>query len=173
MHRRILIIGCSGSGKSTLSRQLHMLTDIPVIHLDSLYWLPNWVEKEKALFVSQLTKELQQPTWIIDGNFDSTLELRVTYADLVIFLDYSRFQCVKGVIKRYIKYRGSTRPDMGEACEEKLDWRFLKYIWTFNQHTKPNIIKQLQHLKIDSLIFKNRKQLQLWLRNCQQQQLDR
>ncbi|MBQ0137756.1 MAG: adenylate kinase [Kurthia sp.] len=164
MHQRILIIGCSGSGKSTLSRQLQTLTNLPVVHLDRLFWLPNWEQKDRALFIEELTHELKQSRWIIDGNFDSTLELRLSYADLVIFLDYSRITCVKGVVKRYLRYRGTTREDMGDSCEEKLDWAFLKYVWTFNQHSKQNISKQLQHATVDSVVFKNRKQLNGWLK---------
>lgn len=85
MFERILIIGCSGSGKSTLSRELHQLLKIPVVHLDALFWLPKWEQKEKKQFVSEMTTELQKSQWIIDGNFDSTIELRMQYSDLVIF----------------------------------------------------------------------------------------
>lgn len=38
-----MVIGSSGSGKSTLSRQLGHALDIPVFHLDVLFWKPNWV----------------------------------------------------------------------------------------------------------------------------------
>ena len=40
---KIIVIGSSGSGKSTLSKQLSNILDIPVYHLDALFWKPNWV----------------------------------------------------------------------------------------------------------------------------------
>lgn len=44
---KIIIIGSSGSGKSTLSRQLSNILDIPVYHLDALFWKPNWIMTTK------------------------------------------------------------------------------------------------------------------------------
>lgn len=163
MFKRILIIGCSGSGKSTLSRELHRLTKLPVIHLDALYWLPNWTKKPKEDFVNELMEQLEKPEWIIDGNFDSTLGLRLKYADLVLFLDFPREKCVEGVLIRYLKNRGQTRIDMGVGCEEKMDMEFLRYIWAYNDTSKPGIVAQLAQLKIDSIVFNNRKQVKAWL----------
>lgn len=163
MFKRVLIIGCSGSGKSTLSRELHRLMSLPVIHLDALYWLPNWTKKPKEDFVNELMEQLEQPEWIIDGNFDSTLELRLKYADLVLFLDFPREKCVEGVLKRYFKNKGQTRIDMGVGCEEKIDMEFLRYIWAYNDTSKPEIVAQLAQLKIDSIVFHNRKQVKQWL----------
>ncbi len=48
--QRIAILGCSGGGKSTLARALGEALDLPVVHLDQLYWLPGWVERDKAGF---------------------------------------------------------------------------------------------------------------------------
>lgn len=162
MFERILIIGCSGSGKSTLSRELHQLLKIPVVHLDALFWLPKWEQKEKKQFVSEMTTELQKPQWTIDGNFDSTLELRMQYADFVIFLDYKKMVCIRSVFKRFFMYRGKTRPDMGADCEEKVDLEFLRYIWSFDEHSRPNIINQLKNSEVNSIVFKNRSELKNW-----------
>jgi hypothetical protein len=32
------------------------------------------------------------------------------------------------VYKRLFTYRGKTRPDMAEGCNEKVDWAFLKWV---------------------------------------------
>ncbi len=44
---KIIVIGSSGSGKSTLSRELSHILEIPVYHLDKLFWKPNWVMTTK------------------------------------------------------------------------------------------------------------------------------
>jgi adenylate kinase family enzyme len=40
--QKIIVIGSSGSGKSTFSRKLSRAMNIPVYHLDALFWKPNW-----------------------------------------------------------------------------------------------------------------------------------
>ena len=45
--QRILVLGSSGSGKSTFSRQLGSRLGLEVIHLDSCYWQPKWIEPSR------------------------------------------------------------------------------------------------------------------------------
>ena len=49
-YKRILIIGCGGAGKSTLARQLGKKLNLPVVHLDKIWWLPNWQNRTKEEF---------------------------------------------------------------------------------------------------------------------------
>lgn len=37
-YKRVVVIGCPGAGKSTFSRKLHAVTNLPLFHLDALYW---------------------------------------------------------------------------------------------------------------------------------------
>ena len=48
----------------------------------------------KPEFREMLKDVIAQPEWIIDGNFDSTLEMRAHYADLIIFLDFPNWLCL-------------------------------------------------------------------------------
>ena len=45
--KRIAVIGSGGSGKSTFSALLGTELNLPVHHLDQLYWKPNWVKTPK------------------------------------------------------------------------------------------------------------------------------
>ena len=78
--KRILILGCGGAGKSTLARRLGAATGLPVVHLDGLYWQPGWVAMERAAWRRTVENEIAKDAWIIDGNFGSSLELRLSRA---------------------------------------------------------------------------------------------
>lgn len=142
--KRIMIIGSPGSGKSTFSRELAELTGLPLIHLDKLFWRPGWVHCSREEFDRLLLTELEKESWIIDGNYSRTVELRLKYADTVIFFDYPRTVCLWRVIKRVFGSRGKVRPDMGEGCPERLDFEFLKYVWNFNKTELPETLKKLE-----------------------------
>ncbi|QTD39635.1 AAA family ATPase [Sporosarcina sp. Te-1] len=164
-HKRVLIIGSSGAGKSTLSRELAERTGLPVLHLDAIFWKEGWTPTPKAEFRAALQKELEKPEWIIDGNFNSTIEMRATYADLVIFLDFPNWLCAARVMKRRWMYRGTKRPDMGEGCPEKVDWEFIKFIWTYPKKKRPGVLEMLGRCNADILILKNPAEQKKWLQN--------
>ncbi|WP_337956063.1 hypothetical protein [Alicyclobacillus herbarius] len=127
--KRIAIIGSPGAGKSTFACRLGDITGIEVFHLDRLFWHPGWVEMPRPEWMELQRKLVQRPSWIIDGNYGSTMDIRIQAADTVIFLDVPRRVCLWRVMKRVIRYHGQTRPDMGAHCPEKIDLEFFRYIW--------------------------------------------
>ncbi len=141
---KILILGPCGAGKSTFSQKLSHILNIPVLHLDKLFWKPGWVMTDPSQWNSLLKKKLKKNTWIMDGNYGDTLDIRLPEADTVIFLNFSRYLCVWRVIKRIITSYGRTRPDMGEGCTERWDWGFIKYVWNFPKHEKPRVFTKLK-----------------------------
>ena len=86
--KKVIVIGCPGSGKSTFSKALNRITNIPLFHLDMIYWNEDKTTVEKTIFLDRLSKIIQDEEWIIDGNYNSTMELRMSACDTVIFLDY-------------------------------------------------------------------------------------
>lgn len=158
---RILIIGSGGSGKSTLSQKLSNILDLPVIHLDTYYWNPNWVPKpndEWDKIVEQFTDENH---WIIDGNYSRTMDMRIKKADLIIFLDMPRLLCIYRIFKRRIMYHKKTRPDMNVECKEKLDWGFIKWVWNYKRRSRMDTIKKLEQINEHQqvIILKTRSQV--------------
>jgi len=135
--KRIAVVGSGGSGKSTLARQLAAITGLPLIHLDMEFWRPNWEQTPKDEWVAKMEMLTNCESWIIDGDFGSTMEMRFTTADLVIFLDVSRFVCLFRVLKR----KNKDRPDFPNFLEDKLDWIFLKWIWNFPKNNRKHILK--------------------------------
>lgn len=135
--KRVIIIGCPGAGKTTLSRQLGEKLDLPVIHLDKIFWSPgNWEHLENDAFDEALGEELPKPRWIIEGNYDRTLPLRLQHCDTVIWLDYSRYVCMFGWLKRIVLNWGKIRPDMAPGCVERYEQEFAEFIWNFNKEKR-------------------------------------
>lgn len=143
--QRILIIGSGGAGKSTLARQMGILLGLPVIHLDQLYWQPGWIETPREIWLEKVLEIVQTPSWIMDGNFGSTLDIRLQAADTAILLDMPAWLCILRVLKRQLMYRNQTRPDMGAGCPEKVDWEFLQWIWRFPHDDRPEIERKLAY----------------------------
>lgn len=162
---RILIIGCGGAGKSTLARQLGEKLDIPVVHLDRLFWKPGWVQEGREEFDRKLALELEKDRWIIDGNFNRTMPQRLQKCDTIIYLDFSRLTCLLGVAKRIITTYGKVRPDMGEGCPERFDLEFLNWVWNYNKNNRQHnydLLNKATH--VQKIILKNRRMVKALLR---------
>ncbi|MBF0812831.1 DNA topology modulation protein [Staphylococcus saprophyticus] len=150
---KIIVIGSSGSGKSTLSRQLSEILDIPVYHLDALFWKPNWVMTTKGEQIDIQKSLLEKRKWIIDGNYTGIMEDRLQLADTIIFLDLPRRICYYRVFKRLFKNRGKTRIDMGKDCKERITFTFLKYIWNYPKYRKQFLLDRFKEVKKYKDIF--------------------
>ena len=82
---RVMIIGCGGAGKSTLAKRLGEKTGLPVVHLDQIWWAPgNWEHLSREEFDDRLAVEMEKDCWIMDGNFNRTLDVRLERADTVL-----------------------------------------------------------------------------------------
>ena len=140
---RIMIIGGAGSGKSTLARRLGEIHDLPVHHLDAVFWQPGWVEPDRAEFNARVMDIIHTDYWVIEGNYSSTWPERAERADLIIFLDISAPRRLYRALKRYWTYRGRERADIAPGCPEKFDWSFAQWILTYFQHGRPKALAQI------------------------------
>lgn len=144
--QRVVIIGSSGSGKSTLAIRLGQVTGLPVHHLDRMHWKPGWVETDPLDFDEALGTILASDRWIIDGNYGRTMARRIEACDTVVFLDLDRIACLLGALKRFLMYRGRTRPDMTPGCDERLNWEFLEWIWTYPERDRQKVLARLKEV---------------------------
>lgn len=163
-YNRISIVGGSGSGKSTLCNILSKELNLPAIHLDAINFNANWVEIDKDERDKIISTKSEEEKWIIDGNYNKTLKERFDKADLIIWLDYSTFMQLKGVLKRYFKTRNKERLEI-PGCKERLDFNFIKYVATYNKKKRHVIVDYLKDVpKEKVLIFKRQKDLNKWLK---------
>ncbi|ENG7521790.1 DNA topology modulation protein [Vibrio harveyi] len=142
--KRIAVIGSGGSGKSTFSALLGTELNLPVHHLDQLYWKPNWVKTPKDDWIKIQKGLCESECWIIDGNYQSTLDIRFEACDTVIFLDVNRYTCIYRALKRTLL--SSKRPDLAEGCDERFDIEFIKFLWDYPKKSKPLIKDKLKTL---------------------------
>jgi adenylate kinase family enzyme len=141
--RRVAIVGSPGSGKSTLAVRLGAVTGLPVHHLDQLYWRPGWVETPRSEWVAVQSALVEQPAWIIDGNYGATLPIRLEPADTVVFLDFPRVLCLSRAVRRIVRWHGRVRPDLPHGCPERWDAEFLAFIWGFPRSERPRLLCRL------------------------------
>ena len=146
--KKIIVIGCPGSGKSTFSRALSAKSGIPLFHLDMMYWNGDKTTVSKELFLDRLEKVLRLDGWIVDGNYASTMEMRLAACDTVFFLDYPEEVCLDGVRRR----RGKPRDDM-PWIENEEDAEFMDYIRNFNEQRRPQIIALLEKFKDKNIVI--------------------
>ena len=163
---RIMIIGCGGAGKSTLARQLGAKLNLPVVHLDKLFWRPGWEQISREEFDRHHREALAQEKWIIDGNYDRTMGERAKYCDTIIYLDFSRAACLMGVAKRVLTSYGRVRPDMAEGCPERFDLEFIKWIWDFNKNNREKTYRLLNETEgKETIVLKTRCAVRLFLKS--------
>jgi adenylate kinase family enzyme len=144
--KRVAIIGVSGSGKSWLAVRLGELLGLPVYHLDRLHWRPGWQAMPKDEWRALQEGLVKEPTWIIDGNYFSTFDVRLWACDTVVWLDLPIWVCLASVLWRYLIYRGRARPDLDPGCPERLDWAFLRYIAAYRRRGRPRTLRALSEL---------------------------
>ena len=142
--RKVLVIGPGGAGKSTFARQLGEALDIEVSHLDLAYWRSGWSKPSEEEWLQTVTQLVGGDSWILDGNFGGTLELRLKHCDTIVFLDMSRLLCLWRVVKRRLVYRNRSRPDMTEGCNEKLDLDFILWVWNYSRRSRPKVVRLLR-----------------------------
>jgi len=144
---RILVMGCSGGGKSTLSQKIAARFGLAYVSIDrDILWLPGWVQRDRDEQRAIIVAKVQGERWIMDGTNPSTFDVRLPRTDFVIWVRMPRLLCIWGVVSRWIKWMGRTRPEMAPGCIEKVDWEFLRFIWTFEEKFTPRVLGGLaQH----------------------------
>ncbi len=152
--KKVIIIGCPGSGKSTFARMLAEKTGLPLHYLDMMYWNADKTTVGKDVFRQRLNEVLQSEKWIIDGNYGSTMEMRMAVCDTVFFLDFDAETCLQGIKDRI----GKVRPDM-PWIETEEDAEFLDFVRNYNSDSRPMVLELLNKYNDKNIIvFSSRKE---------------
>jgi adenylate kinase family enzyme len=145
--RRVVIVGSGGAGKSTLALRLGAATGLPVVHLDREFWRPGWVRTPREEWFVRVEELLAAEAWIMDGNFDNTMELRFAAADTIVVLDLPTRVCMLRALRRSLLGRWGRRPDLAEGCDERIDREFLRWVWRFRRDQLPKIMRRVEAVR--------------------------
>lgn len=161
---KTIVIGSPGAGKSVFSQKLRDITKLPLYHLDMLYHKTDGTHISKEELEEKLTEILKKDTWIIDGNYQRTLEMRLKECDTVFLLDIPTEVCLAGAESRV----GKKRDDL-PWIEEKIDETFKQTIIDFSNKKLPQVYELLNKYKDDRdiIIFKSREEIDNYIKNLQ------
>jgi adenylate kinase family enzyme len=145
---RVVVLGSGGAGKTELAASISRRTGLPVVHLDVLFWRPGWTPAPRDEALRDLDAAIAGERWILDGNFlgQDGDDARFARADMVIFLDVPRVTCTWRVLRRLVRDRRRTRPDLPEGCREGFDRAFLWWVWRYPRSNRPRVLAILADL---------------------------
>ena len=157
---KIIVIGCPGSGKSYFSKKLKDILDMPIYHLDLIWNKPDKTTISREEFDKILNGIFKEEKWIMDGNYQRTLEMRIKACDTIILLDFDLEVSLDGATSRV----GKDRDDMPWQ-EDSLNEEFKNKILDFRNDKLPEIYRLLDEYKDEKgiIIFKNRDEANKYL----------
>jgi adenylate kinase family enzyme len=137
--QRIAIVGCSGGGKSTLARALGARLGLPVVHMDTLFWLPGWRESDRDDFRARVEAAAREDRWVMDGGFITHSQARFERCDTIVWIELPIWLCLLRALWRMASQFGRARADLAPGCPERFDLEFYRYIWTWNRKVRPRL----------------------------------
>ncbi|SOD90608.1 topology modulation protein [Streptomyces sp. Ag109_G2-15] len=163
--KKVAIVGCGGSGKSYLARQLGRILDAPVTHLDATFYDDAWNALPMEKFAALQRDLVAQPKWVIDGNYNSTLQIRLEACDTVVLMDVSTVAALYGIFSRQIRHGAGHK---GNGLHNRIHWAVIKYVATYRHKMRPRVMAKIQQFASDHadvVLLPNRRQTRRWLRN--------
>lgn len=149
--KKAIIVGCPGAGKSTFARKLQKATGLELFHLDAIYWTDESTHISREELILKQKEIFKKDSYIIDGNFKSTLELRLGEADIVFFFDLPEKECIDGVRKRK-----NSRPELPFRLPD--DHKLIEFIKSFNSEVRPRMLKLFEQYGKEVITFHSHKE---------------
>lgn len=164
---KILITGSPGAGKTTLAKEMETILGIPAIHLDAIFWKPNWIKTAKCERIAFLKKIEQKDSWVLEGNFLNTIDRQLEIATTVILLDFPRLVCIWRVFKRRFLQPGFKRPDVAPGLPDKITWKFLKSIWQYPDNDSKILQCKVENISANIIKLHNPREVYCFLEHLQ------
>lgn len=161
--KRVIVIGCPGSGKTTFAEKLSKSTGLPLYYLDAIWHKPDKTHISREEFDQRILEIFATDEWIIDGNYNRTVEMRLKECDTVILFDLPTEVCLQGATERL----GKGRYDL-PWIEKELDPEFEGFIKNFANNSLPKLYALIEKYRAEKqvVIFKSRKEADDFLRKA-------
>lgn len=158
--QKVIIIGCPGSGKTTFAEKLNRITGLPLYYLDSIWHKSDKTHISREEFDESLSAIFSTSEWIIDGNYNRTMEERIRQCDTLFLFDLPTEVCIKGATDRL----GKERCDL-PWTEEELTESFKKSIEDFPRNSLPKIYELIEKYGKDKqvIVFRSREDADCYL----------
>ena len=162
MMQKVIIIGCPGSGKTTFAEKLNRITGLPLYYLDAIWHKPDKTHIQREDFDKRISEIFSTSEWIIDGNYNRTIEERLRQCDTVFLFDLPTEVCIRGATDRL----GKDRYDL-PWIERELSPSFRRSIEEFPHNSLPRIYELIEKYSIDKqvVIFRLREDADNYLRS--------
>ncbi|GHF27681.1 topology modulation protein [Streptomyces mashuensis] len=162
--KKVAVVGCGGSGKSHVARKLGALLGAPVTHLDAAFYDEEWNELPMAEFAELQRNLVAQPAWVIDGNYNSTLRIRLEACDTVVLMDVSTPAALWGIFSRQIRHGAGHR---GNGVHNRIHWGVIKYVATYRRKMRPRVMAKIEQFAAGHatvVLLTSRRHTRRWLR---------
>ena len=162
--KRVIVIGCPGSGKTTFAEKLSKRTGLPLYYLDAIWHKPDKTHISREEFDQRIQEIFATDKWIIDGNYNRTVEMRLKECDTCILFDLPTEVCLQETTERL----GKVRYDL-PWLETELDPEFECFIKDFANNSLPKLYTLIEKYKSEKqvIIFKSRKEADDFLRKVE------
>lgn len=121
--QRVFVFGGPCSGKSTFADGLGDILGLPVVHLDDIFWGPNWEQSDRDEFRKKVEKLAEQDAWIVEGAYNVVRSFLLERSTLTVFLDMPLpvvfWRLVSRTIRRNSPFALGQVPPLPKAVEEK------------------------------------------------------
>lgn len=162
--KKVAVVGCGGSGKSHVARELGRILHAPVTALDAAFYDDEWNALPMDKFAALQRKLVAQPRWVIDGNYNATLAVRLEACDTVILMDVSTVAALYGIFSRQIRHGAGHH---GNGVHNRIHWGVIKYVATYRRKMRPRVMAKIEEYaadRADVVLLANRRQTRRWLR---------
>jgi adenylate kinase family enzyme len=161
--KKVAVVGCGGSGKSHLARQLGGILGAPVTHLDAVYYDDEWNALPKEKFAARQQELVARPSWVIDGNYNSTLPIRLEACDTVVLMDVPTLAALWGIASRQIRHGAGHK---GNGVHNRITRAVIRYVITYRRRMRPRVMAKIDEYARDHaqvVLLRGRRHTRRWL----------
>jgi hypothetical protein len=151
---RVAVIGCPGSGKTWLARRVARGLALPQVELDDHFWGPGWVPMEEVAWGEQVNALASRTAWVIDGNYEKSLPIRLQRCQWLIWTDLTTLQCLVAVVRRALGWMVAKESELphyvrAPGGRRRISHGFVGLLWfvlTFRRKVRPRIVALIEAL---------------------------